>query len=173
MCNCNNIEIGSYKNQTCVDIPLHMKDYKNYRLSKGLKPIICIDNCIFEEIQYLWNLGIRTTGCCCGHNKIDGFIGVVDEDASKMKQLGYEIRFNEVRHNDEDSFYPKSIERISKVNNKIIPLFGYEVFKYPWGSAVRESRTKKWISALLLPNAQEIKLYNLDVEIHKNGIEFK
>ena len=172
MCNCNNIEIGSYNNQICIDIPSHMEDYKNYRLSNGLKPVICIDNCILKEIQYLWNLGIKTTGCCCGHNKLDGFIGVVNEDVSKMKQLGYEVRVNEIRPNDEDSFHPKSVNKVKK-NCNIIPLFGYEVFKYSWGSAVRESRTKKWINAFISPDAQEIKLDSIDVEIHENGIEFK
>jgi len=172
MCNCNNIEIGSYNNQICIDIPSHMEDYKNYRLSNGLKPVICIDNCILKEIQYLWNLGIKTTGCCCGHNKLDGFIGVVNEDVSKMKQLGYEVRVNEIRPNDEDSFHPKSVNKVKK-NCNIIPLYGYEVFKYSWGSAVRESRTKKWINAFISPDAQEIKLDSIDVEIHENGIEFK
>ena len=172
MCNCNNIEIGSYNNQICIDIPSHMEDYKNYRLSKNLKPVICIDNCILKEIQYLWNLGIKTTGCCCGHNILDGFISVVDEDIPKMKQLGYEVRVNEIRPNDEDSFYLKSVNKVKK-NCNIIPLFGYEIFKYPWGSAVRESRTKKWINAFISPDAQEIKLDSIDVEIHENGIEFK
>ena len=172
MCNCNNIEIGSYNNQTCVDIPSHMEDYKNYKLSNGLKSVICIDNCILEEIKHLWNLEIKTTGCCCGHNKLDGFIGVVNEDVSKMKQLGYEVRVNEIRPNDEDSFHPKSVNKVKK-NCNIIPLFGYEVFKYSWGSAVRESRTKKWINAFISPDAQEIKLDSIDVEIHENGIEFK
>jgi len=172
MCNCSNVEIGSYNNQTCVDIPSHMEDYRIYRLSNGLKPVICIDNCILEEIKHLWNLEIKTTGCCCGHNKLDGFIGVVNEDVSKMKQLGYEVRVNEIRPNDEDSFHPKSVNKVKK-NCNIIPLYGYEVFKYSWGSAVRESRTKKWINAFISPDAQEIKLDSIDVEIHENGIEFK
>jgi len=172
MCNCNNIEIGSYNNQICTDIPSHMEEYRIYRLSNGLKPVICIDNCILKEIQYLWNLGIKTTGCCCGHNILDGFIGVVNEDIPKMKQLGYKVRVNEIRPNDEDSFYPRSVNKVKK-NCNIIPLFGYEVFKYTWGSAIRESRTKKWTNAFILPDAQEIKLDSIDVEIHENGIEFK
>lgn len=28
-------------------------------------------------------------------------------------------------------------------NGKVTPLFRWEVFKYPWGSAVREQRTGK------------------------------
>jgi len=54
-------------------------------------------------------LGITTTGCCCGHNKLYGFIGVVDEDIEEMIGLGYEVAFNPSRPNDKDSFLPKSI----------------------------------------------------------------
>ena len=30
---------------------------------------ICVDACIAEQIESLWKAGIRTTGCCCGHNE--------------------------------------------------------------------------------------------------------
>lgn len=100
MCNCINIEIGSYDNQICLNTPEHI----NYHNSK-----ICIDKCLIDEIKYLWSLGIKTTGCCCGHNKLEGFIGVDFDDIPKMKTLGYIVQFNEVRPGDEDSFYPKTI----------------------------------------------------------------
>lgn len=29
---------------------------------------ICVDACIAEQIEALWKAGIRTAGCCCGHN---------------------------------------------------------------------------------------------------------
>jgi len=109
MCNCKNIKIGSYDNQICVEIPSHMNNLKQQRIKNGLKPKICIDTCLLKEIQYLWSLGIRTTGCCCGHNILDGYIGVYFEDILKMKQLGYKVKFNNCRPSDEDSFYPKSI----------------------------------------------------------------
>lgn len=108
MCNCENIEIGSYNNQTCVDIPEHMTSYKKYRASNELSLVICVDNCLLDEIKYLWSLGIETTGCCCGHNKVEGFIGVVDRDIPKMKALGYNLHSNLSRLQDEDSFIPKS-----------------------------------------------------------------
>lgn len=100
MCKCIDVGIGSYDNQICVDTPKHL----NYHNSK-----ICIDKCLYDEIEYLWSLGIKTTGCCCGHNKINGFIGVNFDDINKMKILGYTVKRNEVRLDDEDSFYPKSI----------------------------------------------------------------
>lgn len=30
---------------------------------------VCVDACIAEQIETLWNAGIWTMACCCGHNK--------------------------------------------------------------------------------------------------------
>jgi len=98
MCNCKNIEIGSYDNTVALKAP----DWSS-------KNTICVDLCLKEEILHLWSIGIRTTGCCCGHNKVEGFIGVIDVDIPKMKELGYQVQYNSCRPNDEDSFKPKSI----------------------------------------------------------------
>lgn len=57
-------------------------------------------------------------------------------------------------------------------HDKVVQLYRYEVFEFFWGSAVREERTGKWLCAFLKPDAREINLENLDVEIHENGIEF-
>ena len=72
-----------------------------------------IENNDFElsikEIIDLWEQGIHTTGCCCGHGDInEAFIGVNFEDIPKMKELGYDVQFNSCRPNDEDSFIPKT-----------------------------------------------------------------
>ena len=98
MCNCINIDVGSYDNQISLNAP----EYMNHKL-------LCIDKCLIDEIKYLWSIGIKTTGCCCGHNKLEGFIGVNFDDIPKMKALEYIVRRNEVRPEDEDSFYPKTI----------------------------------------------------------------
>ncbi|MFT7914870.1 hypothetical protein ACMYLJ_23320, partial [Salmonella enterica subsp. enterica serovar Enteritidis] len=55
---------------------------------------VCIDKCLEKEIIYLWSNGIRTTGCCCGHNNVLSYIGVVKEDVPLMKKLGYKKRVN-------------------------------------------------------------------------------
>jgi hypothetical protein len=104
MCNCENIEIASQGNQTLLDIPPHIT-VPTFRDTKKEK--VYVDVCISEEIKSLWDRGITTTGCCCGHNKIEGFIGVIDEDIPRMKELGYEVHFNKCRPDDEDSFIPK------------------------------------------------------------------
>jgi GMP synthase-like glutamine amidotransferase len=107
MCKCKNVKIGSYDNQFVIsDLPDHMIKYKS--LHGGNINSICIDRCLEQEIRYLWSQGITTTGCCCGHNKLAGYIGVIFKDIPKMKELGYIVRINEMRPCDEDSFYPKN-----------------------------------------------------------------
>ena len=132
-----------------------------------------------EEILSIWSLpafcGFIENGYVTKYiqeGDLQGNVPFTMDDKLVKVVVGYEVRINEIRPNDEDSFYPKSVNKVKK-NCNIIPLFGYEIFKYPWGSAVREIRTKKWINAFISPDAQEIKLDSIDVEIHENGIEFK
>jgi hypothetical protein len=100
MCNCKNIENGSYGNQIMIPKPNHIK-YNN--------SMICIDRCIADEIISLWRLGIKTTGCCCGHNNLPGYVGVENSDIPKMKALGYTVQFNACRPNDKDTFNLKTL----------------------------------------------------------------
>lgn len=75
---------------------------------------LCMDKCMVEEVQYLWSLGIRTTGCCCGRHSdstAGGYIGVYPEYIEVMEDLGYEVRHNECRPGDRDSFIPKMVGR--------------------------------------------------------------
>jgi len=104
-CTCKNVEIGSYCNQIELEKPKRMVGDNRTPNTESLT--ICVDSCLKEEIEYLWSIGITTTGCCCGHGKLEPFIGVVPQDIQKMKELGYIVRKNECRTNDEDSFYPK------------------------------------------------------------------
>lgn len=82
MCDCKNVEIGSYKAAITVKRPPHM-------ISKIKGDMVSIDSCILKEIQYLWSLGITTYGCCCGHNKVESMVNVDDKDIDKMLELGY------------------------------------------------------------------------------------
>ena len=100
MCNCVNVKMGSYDNQVTLKMP-------NGQL-------MGIDKCIADEIKYLWSLGIKTTGCCCGHNITEGYIGVIDKDIEIMKKGGYKVRFNMNNLSDERNFIPKSYFNNSK-----------------------------------------------------------
>lgn len=101
MCKCKNIKIGSYGNQVELPVPVHMYPLRNV-LGED-KPIqaIYVDRCLADEIQSLWNNGITTTGCCCGHNLLLPYIGVIEEDWIRMIELGYIMQAG--------NFIPKSI----------------------------------------------------------------
>lgn len=109
MCSCKNIEVGSYANQVLLKAPDFMLPLRNCLGEIKNTEYIAVDRCLKAEIESLWLNGISTTGCCCGHNKIAPYIGVAFKDIDKMLSMGYEVRFNEMRPNDKDSFKPKTI----------------------------------------------------------------
>lgn len=91
-CKCKNIEFGSeenYSQQVLFDIPPHMESYRVARVKEGLSDKICVDPCIADEIQELWSKGITTYNSCCGHNKVESFVGVDYKDIERMLELGY------------------------------------------------------------------------------------
>lgn len=106
-CACIGIEIGSYDNQVLLRPPpgLIFRNTPDREPAVGLS----IDACLAGEVAALWAAGIRTTGCCCGHNRALPFIGVVADDIAAMKALGYQVAFNASRPGDEDSFQPLSL----------------------------------------------------------------
>ena len=105
---CADIGFGTYDCAYNIMLPYLVRDPCDMD-AKPTTMIVAIDKCILPEILKLWELGIKTTGCCCGHGR-DGmsFIGVKPEYIEKMKSLGYKVRFNECRPDDEDSFIPKT-----------------------------------------------------------------
>lgn len=76
---------------------LDKSDYKNQ---------ISIDECLKNEILYLWSKGVKTTGCCCGHNSYDGFISVTEDCYDMMYKLGYKL------WNWEQDFFKERWEQI-------------------------------------------------------------
>ena len=64
---------------------------------------ISVDECLADEIEGLWGVGVRTTGCCCGHGETSGSIGVEKVDIPTMIKLGYKPLNGKV-----DMFFPKS-----------------------------------------------------------------
>ena len=57
-------------------------------------------------------------------------------------------------------------------NEKVIRLYSCGVYEFPWGTAVKEFRTQRWIRPFLSRNYQEIDVEGIPVELHENGIEF-
>ena len=74
-CMCINVDMGSCDAQVSMRAP-------NGKW-------VCIDACLATEIAWLWLLGVPTIECCCGHNKVSGYIAVADEHSERMRELGY------------------------------------------------------------------------------------
>ena len=82
MCDCksyNNPELGGGAPEVILDHAKYFPDTS--------RPTICVDACIADAIEALWAAGVRTGGCCCGHNgKVpfgNGKPSVILEDASQ------------------------------------------------------------------------------------------
>lgn len=66
---------------------------------------VTVDKCLIHEIIGLWESGIKTTGCCCGHGEqTRAFISVRKEYSRRMLEMGYEL----FPHGDNDHFRPKT-----------------------------------------------------------------
>lgn len=91
------------------------KDLIPYNIGSGFKNTIPVDECLADEIENLWENGIRTCGCCCGHGVWLGFIEVIEKDIPKMEQMGYQHYIYEKECGGKerlDAFIPKSYGHI-------------------------------------------------------------
>lgn len=82
-----------------------------YNSREGFKEQVTVDACLAEEIKDLWNKGVVTCGCCCGHGRSLGWIGVDDSSIPLMESLGYEHYIYEEEFGGverKDGFIPKS-----------------------------------------------------------------
>ncbi len=83
-----------YGNQMVVKLPKNVELRYNSP-TKEVRVNVSIDECIVNDIKSLWESGIQTTGCCCGHNnKFPSFVSVEPECVSKMLELGYKPHQN-------------------------------------------------------------------------------
>ncbi len=104
---CSDVSFQTY--ECCYHIYLPWRCKYPWENDEDKKPkVVSIDKCLLPEILDLWEHGIKTTGCCCGHGNGEPYIGVDSDDIQKMKDLGYMVRYNECRIEDEDSFIPKT-----------------------------------------------------------------
>ena len=106
MCLCVDVQVGSYDNQVTVQVADSV-DLRYNAPGRELRETVALDVCIADEIMALWTKGIVTTGCCCGHNRTIGYIGVTDEYIPQMKAMGYKVILNPQYPDAEDSFVPK------------------------------------------------------------------
>lgn len=102
--NCIEIDYGTYDCAYNIMLPYLVSDGSDKMEPKT----VAVDKCLLPEILKLWEAGIKTTGCCCGHGRNQPFIGVREEYIPQMKDLGYVVVHNSCRPDDEDSFAPKT-----------------------------------------------------------------
>ncbi|RFM30042.1 hypothetical protein DXN05_03460 [Deminuibacter soli] len=81
--------------QVTLQLPEHSAE-RVRRLKDGLPPTVSIDPCIVECIKELWENGIETTGCCCGHRRQRAWVNVASSSYEKMYELGYELKMPEL-----------------------------------------------------------------------------
>lgn len=113
MCNCKpEVLPSNYKNQVTLNVPDTVSLRRNTPEGEP-RTIVCIDRCLEQEIKHLWSIGIATTGCCCGHNVCQSYIGVEDRFIQTMKDLGYRVARNDMYPDREDSFVPKTIQKMA------------------------------------------------------------
>lgn len=97
-CLCDDINMWSYGFQVSMLAPFKIynilwkekKHLHQYREDNTFAwSWVCIDICIASEIAILWKKWIETIECCCGHNKVIGYIVVKEKSIDKMLKLWY------------------------------------------------------------------------------------
>lgn len=110
--------------KTCDTIS-HIQQYECYKkidfpfTERGFN--FC-DKCMADEIEWLIQQGIKTTGCCCGYH-VDckpeihkPFINVDENYIDKMIKLGYDFYINDF---GAFCFTPKTKIRKKKIRKEI------------------------------------------------------
>ena len=92
-----------------IMLPYFVTHFGKVPLEKPESKYVNIDKCLMREVLDLWEMGIKTTGCCCGHgNSSRSFIGVKRGYEDRMIALGYVEHKNECDADDHSEFYPKT-----------------------------------------------------------------
>ena len=102
---------GTYDREILIKVPSNL-DIRRNDPERSRPAEIGVDECLVDEIKSLWSSGIITTGCCCGHNQMAPYIGVIERDIPRMRLLGYVNSPHLLEPEREDNFYPKSIRRV-------------------------------------------------------------
>jgi hypothetical protein len=78
MCNCKSYNRPDWGGDTEEIVLFH--PLINSQRPNG----ICVDICISKQITDLWDNGIYTLGCCCGHNKDSPNVIISENSNAKL-----------------------------------------------------------------------------------------
>lgn len=75
---------------------------------------VAMDGCLWQELAWLWEQGVKTVGSCCGHHTDCGllhkpYIQVDYKSAEIMQKLGYKKIFNPICPKNMPLFEPKTV----------------------------------------------------------------
>ena len=57
----------------------HQQELPEYAVDSEGRECFVIDECLAPALLALWEKGIKTTGCCCGHGSGSGMIGLLTD----------------------------------------------------------------------------------------------
>lgn len=96
MCDCRSYNGSEY---LAGSIPERILPYRKY-FPESTRETVCVDDCIADMIVSLWEAGVMTVACCCGHNGhapiANGNANVMISDP-KQAALAHEILSNDSR----------------------------------------------------------------------------
>lgn len=90
-CNCKGLT-EMHKNEVVLQVP-DTVNLKYNAPDQKTRTTVCIDKCIVDEIKLLWDNGVVTCGCCCGHNdpRYYPYIIIKKDHLLKAINLGFEV----------------------------------------------------------------------------------
>ena len=88
---------------------------------------ITTDICIGREVKKLVNLGIKTTGCCCGHGEFKPTCLVKNESRELLESIGYELHEFSEEHTNRGTY---EIYLKTDVQTELRKVLSNKVFRY-------------------------------------------
>ena len=114
MARCNEIYLGTFNCAYVIMLPYLVARIGDESIEPKPK-YVAIDKCLIREVIGLWEKGIKTTGCCCGHGDLSkAVISVQPEYNEKMRKMGY----RELEKTGAGNYIPKTQIRYRNVIDK-------------------------------------------------------
>jgi hypothetical protein len=85
-------QCSSYNNfGNCGDVPAVVLAPPDWSSKESIE----IDSCIANAVQYLWDNGVITSGCCCGHNVKNPSVIINNSSIEHVRELLGQIDYRQ------------------------------------------------------------------------------